>query len=86
MIEITKSEAKAVRKVFPHACIAKTRHKRYLEESARYLELLPFNIAAVEMLKQMQRNARYYGRYNGIVYIVSPTQEEKQGYLPGTQE
>lgn len=27
-----------------------------------------------------------YGRYNGIVYIVSPTQEEKQGYLPGTQE
>lgn len=59
MIEITKSEAKAVRKVFPHACIAKTRHKRYLEESARYLELLSFNIAAVEMLKQMQRNARY---------------------------
>ena len=37
MIEITKSEAKAVRKVFPHACIAKTRHKRYLEESVRYL-------------------------------------------------
>ena len=59
MIEITKSETKAVRKVFPHACIAKTRHKRYLEESVRYLELLPFNIAAVEMLKQMQRNARY---------------------------
>ena len=59
MIEITKSEAKAVRKVFPHACIAKTRHKRYLEESVRYLELLPVNIAAVEMLKQMQRNARY---------------------------
>lgn len=59
MIEITKSEAKAVRKVFPHVCIAKTRHKRYLEESARYLELLHFNIAAVEMLKQMQRNARY---------------------------
>ena len=59
MIEITKSEAKAVRKVFPHACIAKTRHKRYLEESARYLELLTFNIAAIEMLKQMQRNARY---------------------------
>lgn len=59
MIEITKSEAKAVRKVFPHVCIAKTRHKRYLEESVRYLELLPFNIAAVEMLKQMQRNARY---------------------------
>lgn len=27
-----------------------------------------------------------YERYNGIVYIASPTQEEKQGYLPGTQE
>nr|DAE82850.1 MAG TPA: PhoH-like protein [Bacteriophage sp.]DAG04686.1 MAG TPA: PhoH-like protein [Siphoviridae sp. ctGa111]DAI11992.1 MAG TPA: PhoH-like protein [Bacteriophage sp.]DAN17105.1 MAG TPA: PhoH-like protein [Caudoviricetes sp.] len=27
-----------------------------------------------------------YGLYDGIVYIVSPTQEEKQGYLPGTQE
>ena len=37
----------------------RTSAKRYLEESARYLELLPFNIAAVEMLKQMQRNARY---------------------------
>lgn len=69
MIEITKSEAKAVRKVFPHACIAKTRHKRYLEESARYLELLPFNIAAVEMLKQMQRNARYQSlKERGIDY------------------
>lgn len=27
-----------------------------------------------------------YGLYNDIVYMVSPTQEEKQGYLPGTQE
>lgn len=27
-----------------------------------------------------------YGLYNGIVYIVSPTQEQKQGYLPGTLE
>ena len=24
-----------------------------------------------------------YGRYNGIVYIVSPTMEQKQGFLPG---
>lgn len=24
-----------------------------------------------------------YGLYNGIVYVVSPTQEEKSGYLPG---
>lgn len=27
-----------------------------------------------------------YGLYNKIVYIVSPTQEQRQGYLPGTQE
>lgn len=24
-----------------------------------------------------------YGKYNGIVYIASPTQEQKQGYIPG---
>ena len=27
-----------------------------------------------------------YGLYNGIVYIVAPTMEQKQGYLPGTVE
>jgi predicted ribonuclease YlaK len=27
-----------------------------------------------------------YGFYNGISYIVSPSMEEKQGYLPGDQE
>ena len=27
-----------------------------------------------------------YGKYDGIVYIVSPTQEEKLGYLPGSTE
>ena len=27
-----------------------------------------------------------YGFYNGIVYIVSPTMEQKQGYLPGDQQ
>lgn len=27
-----------------------------------------------------------YGFFKEIIYIVSPTQEEKQGYLPGTQE
>lgn len=59
MIEITKAEAKEIRKVYPHVFIAKTRHKRFIEESARYLELLPFNIVAIEMLKQLQRNARY---------------------------
>ena len=28
----------------------------------------------------------HYGRYDGIVYIASPTMEQKQGYLPGTIE
>lgn len=27
-----------------------------------------------------------YGFYNGIVYIVSPTMEQKQGFLPGSPE
>lgn len=27
-----------------------------------------------------------YGYYNGIVYIASPTNEQRQGYLPGDQE
>lgn len=27
-----------------------------------------------------------YGRYDGIVYIVSPVQEQKLGFLPGTPE
>lgn len=27
-----------------------------------------------------------YGKYNGIVYIASPTQEQKQGYLKGSLE
>ena len=27
-----------------------------------------------------------YGEYNGIIYIASPTQEQKQGYLPGDVE
>ena len=27
-----------------------------------------------------------YGLYDGIIYVASPTQEQKQGYLPGTQD
>lgn len=27
-----------------------------------------------------------YGRYNGIVYIVAPTMEQKQGFIPGNPE
>ena len=53
MIEVTKTEAKAVRKVYPDACIAKTKHKRYLEESLRYLVLIPFNVEAARLVRQM---------------------------------
>lgn len=59
MIEITKAEAKEIRKVYPHVFIAKTRHKRFIEESVKYLELIPFNIEAREIVEQARRNARY---------------------------
>ena len=36
-------------------------------------------IAAANLLVQ-------HGEYNGIVYIVSPVQEEKLGFLPGSPE
>lgn len=58
MIEITKAEAKTVRKKYPHACIAKTRHKRYLEESYRYLVLLPYNVEAARIVAQMNKYNR----------------------------
>lgn len=59
MIEITKAEAKEIRKVYPKVFIAKTRHKRFIEESIKYLELIPFNIEAREIVEQARRNARY---------------------------
>lgn len=59
MIQITIAEAKAVRAKYPKACIAKTRHKRYLEESMRYLVLIPNNFDAAQMIEaQRKRNAR----------------------------
>lgn len=59
MIEITKAEAKEIRKVYPNVFIAKTRHKRFIEESVKYLELIPFNIEAREIVEQARRNACY---------------------------
>lgn len=59
MIEITKAEAKEIRKVYQNVFIAKTRHKRFIEESVKYLELIPFNIEAREIVEQARRNARY---------------------------
>lgn len=58
MIEITKAEAKEIRKVYPHVFIAKTRHKRFIEESVRYLELIPFNIEAREIVEHAKRGIR----------------------------
>ena len=49
MIEITKAEAKEIRKVYPKVFIAKTRHKRFIEESVRYLELIPFILKLVKL-------------------------------------
>lgn len=58
MIEITKAEAKEIRKVYPKVFIAKTRHKRFIEESVRYLELIPFNIEAREIVECAKRGIR----------------------------
>lgn len=58
MIEVTKDEAKIVRSVYPDVCIAKTRHKRYMEESIRYLILLPFNIEAARLVEQAKKQRR----------------------------
>lgn len=52
MIQITIAEAKIVRAKYPKACIAKTRHKRYLEESMRYLELIPNNFEASQIIER----------------------------------
>lgn len=56
MIEITKREAKIVRTVYPDVCIAKTRHKRYMEESIRYLVLLPYNVEAARLVEQYKKH------------------------------
>lgn len=58
MIEITKVEAKEIRKVYPHVFIAKTRHKRFIEESVRYLELIPYNIEASQIVERAKRGIR----------------------------
>ena len=58
MIEITKAEAKEIRKVYPNVFIAKTRHKRFIEESVRYLELIPYNIEASQIVERAKRCIR----------------------------
>lgn len=58
MIQITKAEAKEVRKHYPNVHIAKTKNKRYLEESLRYLILIPFNVEAARLVKQMTHDKK----------------------------
>lgn len=67
MIEVTKEEAKIVRKHFPYACIAKTRHKRYLEESYKYLVLLPNNADAVAIVQAENRRKARRKNYNNAI-------------------
>ena len=64
VIEISKEKAAIVRSHFPHACIAKTRHKQYLEETEKYLALIPDNDEAASLLKQFAYKRAQRKRYN----------------------
>lgn len=77
MIEITKSEACIVREHFPNACIAKTRHKRFLEESEAYLSLIPNNVEAAALLARMKEKNYRRKKYNNAV---KKTQEKVAQY------
>ena len=55
MIEITKEEAKVIRKKYPHAAISKTVNKRYLEETEKYLRMIPNNSSAAQILADIDR-------------------------------
>ena len=67
MIEISKEQAAVVRSHFPHACIAKTRHKQYLEESEKYLALIPENEDAAQLLKQFAFKRAQRKKYNNAI-------------------
>ena len=68
MIPITQKESEKIREKYPKVCISRTmnskssRHKYYLEESDKYLELIAdTNTQAKEILKQHKRyNLRFY--------------------------
>lgn len=55
MIRVSIKEAEVVRAKYPDACIAKTRHKRYLEESMKYIVLIPNNFEAAQMIEAARR-------------------------------
>ena len=68
MIEITKQESEKIRNKYPEVTIVRTmkvqshRHRYYLEESDKYLELIQdTNNKAQEILTQRdKRNVRHY--------------------------
>ena len=55
MIRVSIKEAEVVRAKYQDACIAKTRHKRYLEESMKYMVLIPNNFEAAQMIEAARR-------------------------------
>lgn len=68
MIPITQKESEKIRAKYPKVCISRTvkvrskRHRYYLEESDKYLELISdTNNQAAEILRQHKRyNLRFY--------------------------
>ena len=68
MIPITQEESEKIREKYPKVCISRTvkvrskRHRYYLEESDKYLELIAdTNEQAKEILKQHKKyNLRFY--------------------------
>lgn len=64
MVPISKEEATIIRAKYPNACIAATRHKRYVEGTERYLALIPDNLLAVQEMREStfdeaRRKAKY---------------------------
>ena len=58
MIEITKFEAHLLREKFPNVHIAKTKHKRYVEEDIRAMRALTNNTEARKIVAARNKNKR----------------------------
>ena len=58
LIQITKSEAQLLREKFPNVHIAKTKHKRYVEEDIRAMRALTNNTEARKIVAARNKNKR----------------------------
>ena len=58
LIQITKSEAQLLREKFPNVRIAKTKHKRYVEEDIRAMRALTNNTEARKIVAARNKNKR----------------------------